>query len=93
MQSIDFKNRIFKGLNVELFSSSSSLNSQLVDNLIRVRKENNVSQKELANICGLQQSNISRIETKKYYPSIDELNRIFNKLGYKVNISVERVKI
>ena len=91
MQSIDFKNKIYKKLNQGLFLDDSSLNEQLINNLIRVRKENNLSQKELANLCGLQQSNISRIENKKYYPSIDELNRIFEKLGYKISINVERI--
>ena len=91
MQNIDFKNKISKELKVELFPQGSSLNSLLVNNLIRVRKENNISQKELADLCGLQQSNISRIESKKYYPSIDEINRIFSKLGYKININVERI--
>ena len=91
MKSIDFKNKIYKTLSEKLFSDDSSLNNLLVNNLIRVRKENNMSQKELANLCGLQQSNISRIENNKYCPSIDELNRIFGKLGYKVNINVERI--
>ncbi len=91
MQNIDFKNIILKELNEELFSSNNSLNSCLVDNLIRVRKEKNISQKELASLCSLQQSNISRIENKKYCPSVDEFNRIFGKLGYKVSIRIERV--
>lgn len=91
MQSMDFKNKICNNLNQMLFYDELSLNNQLIDSLIRVRKEKDISQRELANLCGLQQSNISRMENKKYCPSIDELNKIFNKLGYRININVERI--
>ena len=38
--------------------------------LNQIRREKGIKQQELADICGIQQSNISRFETGKRMPSI-----------------------
>lgn len=91
MQNKEFKKNIESNLTKEVFIDTQSINGKLIDNLIRIRNEKNISQKELAKICNLQQSNISRIENKKSNIPLDEINKIFNKLGYKIKIDIERI--
>lgn len=91
MQNKEFKKNIESNLTKEVFIDTQSINGELIDNLIRIRNEKNISQKELAKICNLQQSNISRIENKKSNIPLDEINKIFNKLGYKIKIDIERI--
>lgn len=48
----------------------------LIDELIALRKARNWSQKELSAACGLTQSVIARIESKKSVPTIATLYKI-----------------
>ena len=53
----------------------------LIDELIWLRKEKGWSQKELSSACGLTQSVIARIESKKSVPTIATLYKIVSALG------------
>ena len=53
----------------------------LIDELIALRKEKGWSQKELSAACGLTQSVVARIESKKSVPTIATLYKIVAALG------------
>lgn len=55
--------------------------------IIRLRIEKGLTQKDLANLMGTKQSAISRLENGSYNPSVDFLNRIAHTLGKELHIS------
>lgn len=59
---------------------------KLIDNLIEIRKRENISQAELAKITGNTQQAISRFEKKTHSPSINLFSSIVNALGYEVQL-------
>lgn len=52
--------------------------------LVSVRKELNISQKQLSLKTGIPQANISKIENGKYLPSLLILKRLCDGLGKKL---------
>lgn len=52
-----------------------------VENIIKKRKELKLSQAKLAKACDVPQSTIGRIESKKFLPSMQTLEKIFQVLG------------
>lgn len=54
--------------------------------IIRLRLEQGISQKELAAKVGTKQSAISRLETGEYNPSIEFLSKIAQALGKELQI-------
>ena len=54
--------------------------------LVKARNEKNLTQKELSELSGIRQSNISRIERGVCAPSINTLEAIANALGKKLKI-------
>ncbi len=52
--------------------------------LVSVRKELNISQKQLSQKTGIPQANISKIENGKYLPSLLVLKRLCDGLGKKL---------
>lgn len=59
---------------------------KLVDNLIEIRKKENISQAELAEMTGNSQQAISRFEKKSHSPSLKLFANIVNALGYELLI-------
>lgn len=55
--------------------------------IIRLRIEKGLTQKDLANLMGTKQSAISRLENGSYNPSVEFLNRIAHTLGKELHIS------
>lgn len=61
-----------------------------VANIIQsARKQLKISQKDLSQITGIQQSSISKLESGKYNPSILLIQRIATGLGKKLIIRLE----
>ncbi len=54
---------------------------ELKKEIIRLRIEKGLSQKDLAALMGTKQSAISRLENGSYNPSVEFLNRIAHTLG------------
>lgn len=54
--------------------------------IVRLRQERGLTQRDLANLTGVTQSNIWKIETGKYSVSLDILSRITESLGAKVEL-------
>lgn len=59
---------------------------KLVDDLIEIRKKENISQSELAEMTGNSQQAISRFEKKTHSPSLKLFANIVNALGYELQI-------
>lgn len=53
---------------------------EIIERLIKVRIESNLTQKELAKKCGIRQSNISRLESGKANPTIKFLQKVADSL-------------
>lgn len=59
---------------------------KLIDNLIKIRKEENISQAGLAKMTGNTQQSISRFEKKTHSPFMKLFSSIVNALGYEVQL-------
>ena len=53
------------------------------------RKSLNITQEDLAKLSGTQKSNISRMESGRYNPSLDLMVKVAGSLGRKVSISLD----
>ena len=58
----------------------------LIGKLIEAREARGLSQKQLADMCGLKQSAIARLEKMGATPKINTLIRVLQPLGYKLDI-------
>lgn len=72
----------------ELFEEES-LKIEIINEIIKIRKKRGITQKQLANLSGIKQSNISRLENGKVTPSLELIQKIMHSLGYKVRFSFE----
>ena len=61
------------------------LNKNIADNLRQIRAKNRISQDELAELCGISQQYICKIENEKGNPSIYILFKIADSLKITVN--------
>lgn len=61
--------------------------ARIVGAIIEKRNSLGLSQRELADICGIPQSSVARIETFKTTPKIDTLLKIMQPLGLKLTVS------
>ena len=59
---------------------------KLIDKVISIRKEQNISQSRLAELTGNKQQAISRIEKKEHSPSLKSFCSMINALGYELKI-------
>ena len=59
---------------------------RLIGEMISLRKQENVTQKELAELTGNKQQVISRIERKESIPTIRAFSHILDALGYALQI-------
>lgn len=59
---------------------------EIIKQILKARSELNLTQKELAERIGIKQSNISRLESGNYNPSLDFLKKIAQGLGKELHI-------
>ena len=58
----------------------------LIGKMIEAREEKGLSQRELAEISGVKQPAIARLENLKATPQIDTLFKVLHPLGYTIEI-------
>lgn len=58
----------------------------LIGKMIKAREKKGLSQKQLADLAGLKQPAIARLESMKATPQIDTLFKILDPLGYTIMI-------
>jgi predicted transcriptional regulator len=61
---------------------------KIIEEIITVRREKNLTQKGLAELIGTKQSNISRLESGNYNPSLDFLQKIASAMGKKLEVRI-----
>ena len=54
-----------------------------------VRKEQGMTQESLAELVGTKKSNISRLESGRYNPSLDFLVKVARGLGKQIQVNVK----
>lgn len=62
---------------------------EAIEQIIKARKEQNLTQSELAKRVGTQKSNISRLESGNYNPSLDFLTKIAESLGKNLSVQIK----
>lgn len=67
-------------------SESYDIYQEIRDAIISIRRENHLTQKELAKKTGLTQANISNLEKGLSKPTIDTLKRIADAAGMRLMI-------
>ena len=65
---------------------AEDIESNLIDSVVKIRKESNISQKELADLTESKQQSISRFEKKMHSPSLILFVKIIDALGYKMEL-------
>lgn len=58
----------------------------LIRTMIAIREEKGITQKQLADLCGVKQSFIGRLERAIHSPQINSLLRVLVPLGYTLQI-------
>ena len=61
---------------------------KIIREIIMARKERNLTQKDLAELIGTKQSNISRFERGNYNPTIDFLNKMAHAVGKQLEVRI-----
>ena len=61
------------------------MNSNLAENLKKIRKENNLSQEDLADILGVSRQAISKWESKVSYPEMDKIVLLCKKFNLNID--------
>lgn len=85
---VDISDEIEKETNPEFAGVWASTREEyrLIDEMVSIRKESEVTQGKLAEITGIKQQVISRIENKEHGTSLGTFCRLLSALGYKLEI-------
>lgn len=59
---------------------------KIIDEIVRIRKEQDMSQSKLAKLTGNKQQAISRTENKEHSPSLKLVCSMVNALGYDLQL-------
>lgn len=62
----------------------------IVSAMVAQRNALGLSQRDLAALCGIPQSSVARIESLRTLPNLGTLLRIFQRLGLKLTVTLER---
>ncbi|QIM62193.1 transcriptional regulator [Pasteurellaceae bacterium Orientalotternb1] len=82
----DLKKELLADPNVKAEYDRLGSQYEIINELIKLRKEQGITQKELARRTGLKQSAVSRLETGNYNPSLAFLERIAQGIGKELHI-------
>lgn len=72
-------------MSVEKINRGSS-ESELINQIIHIRRSMNMTQQELARRSGSSQQEISRLEKQKHSPSIRTLFKILDSVDYELSL-------
>jgi len=61
---------------------------KIIEDIISTRMERNLTQKDLAELVGTRQSNISRLESGNYNPSLGFLQKVASAMGKKLEVGM-----
>lgn len=84
----DFLNEQLKDPKVKKEYDALEAKYALIENIILARKEKNLTQKELSQLTGITQADLSKIENGNANPSLSTLLKLAKGLGKKLQISL-----
>jgi predicted transcriptional regulator len=84
----DAKKRIFQNEEVLKELRNNEAEYKIIEEIITARQEKNLTQKDLAELVGTKQSNISRLESGNYNPTLEFLNKIARAIGKELEIRI-----
>jgi transcriptional regulator with XRE-family HTH domain len=67
---------------------SNSARQEVAAQLRQVRRDQGMTQESLAELVGTKKSNISRLESGRYNPSLDFLVKVAGGLGKQIHIKI-----
>ena len=79
---------ILKNKDVQDELKKNETEYKIIEEIIMARKERNLTQKDLAELIGTKQSNISRFESGNYNPTIDFLNKMAHAVGKQLEVRI-----
>jgi DNA-binding XRE family transcriptional regulator len=79
---------ILKNREVQDELNKNEAEYKVIEEIITARKEKNLTQKGLAELIGTRQSNISRLESGNYNPSLDLLIKIAQAMDKKLEVRI-----
>ena len=62
------------------------LEKELIMTMVRIREEKGLTQSQMAELCGVSQPTIARMERSIHSPQLDSLFKILVPLGYTLQI-------
>lgn len=71
-------------------NSISEQEYDLIMEIVKLRMNKNLTQKELASLTGIPQPNIARFEKNTHSSSLSTVIKILNSLGYELKIERQR---
>ena len=69
-------------------AKNNSARLRIGQRIAELRKEQNLTQTQLAERCGLQQAHIARIEAGRYSVGLDTLAQIADAMGMKIDFII-----
>ncbi|MEA3423990.1 MAG: helix-turn-helix transcriptional regulator [Bacillota bacterium] len=84
----DIKNKLMKDDAFEKEYNNLEPRYQIISQIIEARKGMKMTQEELAKRAGTRKSNISRLESGSYNPSLDFLIKIAKSLGKDIHVEI-----
>lgn len=85
----DVKERLMKDDEFKAEYEKLKPRYDVISQIIEARAQNGVTQEELALRVGTQKSNISRLESGTYNPSLDFLVKVAHSLGKEMQITLK----
>ena len=82
------KESILKNDEVQKELKMNEAEYKIIEEIIMARREKNLTQKGLAELIGTRQSNISRLESGNYNPSIEFLQKIAAAMDKKLEVRI-----
>jgi predicted transcriptional regulator len=84
----DAKKKILQNEEVRKELKNNEAEYRIIEEIIMARHEKNLTQKDLAELVGTRQSNISRLESGNYNPTLEFLNKIARAIGKELEIRI-----
>ena len=84
----DIKSKLMEDAEFEKEYNNLKPRYDIISQIIEARKSMDMTQKELAERAGTKKSNISRLESGSYNPSLDFLIKIAKSLGKDISINI-----
>ena len=79
---------ILKNKEVQNELEKNEAEYKIIEEIILARREKKLTQKGLAELIGTRQSNISRLESGNYNPSLDFLQKVASAMGKRLEVRI-----